>query len=67
MHLLYVIRKENGYTQEEMSRILKVSQSCISKIEEGRMKPNVLIIARLWNVFPDRRNSLDKYFKDILR
>lgn len=65
MTLISKLRKEKKFTQEQLSKILKVSQSYICKLEEGKIKPNAIVIARLWRIFPDKRNEIEKYF-DIL-
>lgn len=57
------LRKENGYSQENLAEICNVSRQCISKWEADIALPNVdklLILSRLFQV------SLDVLLKDDL-
>lgn len=51
------IRKELGFTQEELARILYVSFSTINRWENGRCVPQKLAIAHLIDVC--KHNEID--------
>ena len=41
------IRTEKGFTQKELTDLLKITPSYLSKIENGKKLPNVLLAVRL--------------------
>lgn len=41
------LRKENGYTQKEVSNYLEISQSRLSQIENGKINFNMTILNKL--------------------
>lgn len=41
------LRKEKGYTQEQMANILEIGQSAYAKWENGRTEPNFGLLLRL--------------------
>lgn len=50
---LEFIRKDNGFTQEELALKLEVSRQTISSLEKGKYNPSILLafkIARLFNM-----------------
>ena len=44
---LYQLRRENGYTQEQVSRYLGITQSNLSKIENGERNFNMNLLDKL--------------------
>ncbi len=44
------LRQEIGRTQIEMSRILKIQQSAVSKLERGEVMPTVEILLKLSSI-----------------
>lgn len=48
---LEALRKKNGYSQEELSRIIGVSRNTIKNWEDGRTEPSVSIALKLANLF----------------
>ena len=58
---LQKLRKENGYSQEELADKLGISRQAVSKWERAESSPdtdNLIVLARLYNV------SLDDLLKD---
>lgn len=50
---LEVIRKDKGFTQEELALKLEVSRQTISSLEKGKYNPSILLafkIAKLFNM-----------------
>lgn len=48
------IRKENGYTQEELAEKLGVSRQTINSLEKGKYNPSIILafkIAKFFNLF----------------
>lgn len=39
------LRKDKGWTQEELARAVKLSRSYIAAIEEGRIRPKIKTLA----------------------
>lgn len=55
IRLIY-LRKQKGYTQYEVSEILNISRSALSKYEKGRRIPKIetiMQLARLYDVSCD--------------
>ena len=48
---LYNLRKENNLNQENLSKILDVSQSCISQWELGKKEPTLSNIIKICKYF----------------
>lgn len=51
------LRKDRGYTQEQLADMLEVSRQTISSLESGRYNPSILLairIARLFNESVER-------------
>ena len=44
---LYKLRRENGYTQEQVSSYLGITQSNLSKIENGERNFNMTLLDKL--------------------
>ena len=44
---LYTLRRENGYTQEQVSKYLGITQSNLSKIENGERNFNMTLLDKL--------------------
>ncbi|HLQ70827.1 MAG TPA: helix-turn-helix transcriptional regulator [Bacillota bacterium] len=49
--LIWEKRKEFGYTQTDLSEILKVSRQTIISIEKGRYKPSLVLAHKLAQTF----------------
>lgn len=45
------LREEKNISQEELSHELNISQSKLSKIENGRLKPNLILLVNVFNFF----------------
>lgn len=54
-------RKEIGLTQVEVARIIDRSQSCISKIESGQRRIDLLQLIQLANVY---KKSISFFIKN---
>ena len=52
-------RKNKGYTQEQMSKLLDIGQSAYAKWENGRTEPNFEMLLKLADLFDV---SLDWFF-----
>lgn len=50
LRLVY-LRKQKGYTQYEVSEILNISRSTLSKYEKGTRIPNLEILTKLENLY----------------
>lgn len=50
LKLIY-LRKQKGYTQCEVSEILNISRSTLSKYEKGTRIPNLKTIIKLANLY----------------
>jgi putative phage repressor len=48
---LKVLRKEKGYTQEQMSKLLDIGQSAYAKWENGKREPNFEKLSMLACIF----------------
>ena len=44
---LYTLRRENGYTQEQVSKYLGITQSNLSKVENGERNFNMTLLDKL--------------------
>lgn len=44
---LIKLRKEKGFTQEQMARLLKIERSCYSNYENGYRNPSFEIVLEL--------------------
>lgn len=53
--LLVTLRIILGLTQIEMSKILGVSQSCISKLEDGKLDPDIQVFLNAKKLAKERR------------
>lgn len=49
--ILKRIRKENGYKQDQIAKILGVTKSCYSNYEQGIREPSIEIIKKLCVLF----------------
>lgn len=56
---LIKLRKEKGFTQEDMARLLKVTRSTYGNYETGYRKPDIETIIKLKKIFGV---SDDKFF-----
>ena len=45
------IRKEKGYSQEEVAKKINISQSNYSKYELGKIEPNIELLIKLADIF----------------
>lgn len=45
------LRKEAGYTQEELADILEVSRQTIGSIENGRYNPSIILAFKISKLF----------------
>lgn len=45
------LRKETGYTQKEMAKMLNITQSAYSQYETGLIEPDIKTIINLANIF----------------
>lgn len=58
------LREQNNISQEDFSDILQISQSCLSKIENGKVKKiDYILIHRVLNFFSI---SIDDIIKSTL-
>lgn len=51
-------RKEHGYTQDELARVLGVSNKTISSWESDRTEPTIGVIERLANLYGINKSDL---------
>ena len=59
---LQKLRKENGYSQEQLALELGISRQAVSKWERAESSPdtdNLILLARLYNVSLDELLSTD--------
>ena len=71
---LKVLRKENGYSQEELAGLLDVSRQAVSKWESNRGTPEIDKLVQISNMFgvtldyllkdesPDENNQTGGYY-----
>ena len=45
------IRKERGFTQKQVAKVLNVVESCYANWEQGRTEPNVEMLRKLGTIF----------------
>ncbi len=50
LKLIY-LRKKHGYTQHDLSEIIHISRSTISKYEKGELIPNLLTLEKLADLY----------------
>ncbi len=65
---LQKLRKENGYSQEELADKLGISRQAVSKWERAESSPdtdNLIILAKLYNVSLDELLSTDESIDEI--
>ena len=51
MKNLKKLRERDGYSQKEMAKILKVSQSAYSQYENGNSQPTIETMIKMANLF----------------
>jgi transcriptional regulator with XRE-family HTH domain len=59
--MIYDEREENGFSQEEMGRLLKVSGKVISRYELKKCKPSIEVIIEFLKVFNKKIFIVDRY------
>jgi transcriptional regulator with XRE-family HTH domain len=59
--MIYDEREENGFSQEEMGRLLKVSGKVISKYELKQVKPSMEVIVEFLKVFNKKIFIVDRF------
>jgi transcriptional regulator with XRE-family HTH domain len=59
--MIYDEREENGFSQEEMGRLLKVSGKVISRYELKLCKPSIEVIIEFLKVFNKKIFIVDRY------
>ena len=52
------IRKEQGYTQQQLATLLGISKSAISMYENGERKPDLSLIQKMAGIFAIDTDSL---------
>ena len=65
---LQKLRKENGYSQEELADKLGISRQAVSKWERAESSPdtdNLIILAKLYNVSLDELLSTDETIDEL--
>ena len=65
---LQKLRKENGYSQEELADALGISRQAVSKWERAESSPdtdNLILLARLYNISLDELLSTDETNDEI--
>lgn len=55
---LKISRKENNYTQKEVSKITKINRTSLSKIENGEQEPNIKQLQSLIELYGINANWL---------
>ena len=66
---LQKLRKENGYSQEQLALELGISRQAVSKWERAESSPdtdNLILLARLYNVSLDELLSTDDSTEEII-
>ena len=48
---LYYERRDNGFTQADVARFLKISHSYYSMVESGKRTPSFLVVKKLEELF----------------
>jgi transcriptional regulator with XRE-family HTH domain len=59
--MIYDEREANGFSQEEMGRLLKVSGKVISKYELKLCKPSIEVVIEFLKVFNKKIFIVDRY------
>jgi len=59
--MIYDEREANGFSQEEMGRLLKVTGKVISKYELKQVKPSMEVIVEFLKVFNKKIFIVDRY------
>jgi transcriptional regulator with XRE-family HTH domain len=59
--MIYDEREENGFSQEEMGRLLKVSGKVISKYELKLCKPSIEVVIEFLKVFNKKIFIVDRF------
>lgn len=65
VNVLQKYRKENGLSQEELARLLKVRRATISDWENGVRMPRLNNVKKLAEIFQVDMRTLAKDFMDI--
>lgn len=61
--LIKALRKQKGYTQEELANEIFVSQSYLRQIEQGRANPTVNLVAKITTyleTLPDKEQKSER-------
>ena len=67
---LIKLRKEKGFTQEQMARLLKIERSCYSNYENGYRNPsfeNILELKKILGVTDDKIFLPDNDTKSVVK
>jgi DNA-binding XRE family transcriptional regulator len=59
--MIYDEREENGFSQEEMGRLLQVSKSSINAYEMKKIKPSLEVIMEFMKVFNKKIFIVDRF------
>lgn len=48
---LIELRKQHGYTQDQLAKLLETDRSHLNQIEKGKRNPSVALIAKMSKLF----------------
>jgi len=65
-NLISILRKEKNLSQEELSKIVKVSRQTIISIEKGKYNPSLELAFKLSKVLDKKIEELFIYEEDLL-
>ncbi|TXF78833.1 multiprotein-bridging factor 1 family protein [Chryseobacterium sp.] len=64
-YIIKKMREDKNLSQEELAHELNISQSKLSKIENGRLKPSLLFLVTAFNFFSLTLNDLAEFLQNF--
>ena len=61
---LLQLRKEHGYTQQQLADMLEVSRQTINAIERGKFNPSVILAIKISRIFKKQIETIFIYRED---
>lgn len=61
---LLELRKEHGYTQQQLADMLEVSRQTINAIERGKFNPSVILAIKISRIFKKHIETIFIYRED---
>ncbi|WP_105616619.1 helix-turn-helix transcriptional regulator [Vallitalea okinawensis] len=63
-NILLQLRKEHGYTQQQLADMLEVSRQTINAIERGKFNPSVILAIKISRIFKQPIEAIFIYEED---